>query len=451
MMKLLKLTAAVFVLSAFINSGPATAASSMPGSFSELVKRVAPAVVNISTTQLVKPQAATNDELTEEFYRRFFGGAPREQERKSLGSGFIISPDGYILTNSHVVANAKDIQVKLLDGTVHQASVIGSDEKTDLALIRIKADGLPTVTMGDSDALQVGDWVIAIGNPFGLSRTVTAGIVSAKGREIGAGPFDDFIQTDAPINPGNSGGPLFDEKGEVVGINSAMSAAGQNIGFAIPINIAKIVVSDLKEKGKVVRGWLGASAQVVTPELAEAFKIQPKGLVVTSVEKGSPADEGGLKTGDVILEFAGKKIEHPSEMPWLVASSRVGSKVPVKIIRAGKEMTLQVTIAALPETPVTPARMEETLGFTVVNLTPELARQLNMTVQEGVLVSQVSRDSQAAENGIRPGDLIAEVNGRPVRNVEEFQNEIKGAKPGSNVLFYVQKPTGALFVPIKIK
>ncbi len=427
----------------------------MPGSFAGLVKKVAPAVVNISTTQVLKP--SEQEELSkEELLRRYFGGAPapQETERHSLGSGFIISPDGYILTNNHVVENAKDIKVKLLDGRVKDATLIGKDETTDIAIIKIEGSGLPSAKLGDSDTTEVGDWVIAIGNPFGLSRTVTAGIVSAKGRELGAGPYDDFIQTDAPINPGNSGGPLFDTQGNVVGINTAINPIAQNIGFAIPINIAKIIMTELKENGKVVRGWLGAGAQAVTPELAEALHLkEPLGLLVTSVAKDSPAEKAGLKIGDVIIEFAGKKIEHPSELPWLVASSRVGSKIPLKIIREHKELSLEATIAPKPASQGAQEniRLGEMFGFAVAPITPEIARQLNAETGKGVVVANVVKGTPASEAGIAPGDIVVEVNGKPVHNITEFFSFLKDVKSGESVIFFVRRGLEAIFIPLKAK
>jgi len=429
-------------------------AREMPGSFSPLVKEAAPVVVNISTTQVVKPQEGEKS-AEEEFFRRFFGLSQPQAptERWSLGSGVVIGEDGYILTNNHVVKDGKDVKVGMPDGTVKEAVIVGTDERTDLALLKVEASGLVKARLGDSDVIEVGDWVVAIGSPFGLSHSVTAGIVSAKGREIGAGPYDDFIQTDASINPGNSGGPLFNTAGEVVGINTAIVASGQGIGFAIPINMAMIVVRDLKAHGKVERGWLGASAQVVTPELAVAFGMkEPAGLVVTGVEKASPAEKSGLKKGDVIIEFAGRKITHPSEVPWLVASSPIGSTVPVKIMRAGKREELTLTIEKMPEGTVEGGLdMEKELGLTVTELTPEVARQLNLVGQYGVIVSGVAKDGQAAEKGIRPGDLIVEVNGKPVHTTEAFIEALKGAKRGDTIALYVQKPSGAIFVPMKIK
>jgi len=445
---------AVLAVTAVMFAPPAFALSGMPGSFAELAKEAEPVVVNISTTHAAKLAAPQTP--SEELYRRYYGGGalPQESETKSLGSGVIISADGYILTNNHVVADARDVKVKLPSGVIREAKVIGTDEKTDLALIKVDAEGLKAAKLADSDSLQVGDWVVAIGNPFGLSRTVTAGIVSAKGRELGAGPYDDFIQTDASINPGNSGGPLFNTSGEVVGINTAINAAAQGIGFAIPINIAKIVVRDLKEHGQVVRGWLGASAQVVTPELAEAFHMkEAKGLVVTGVEKGSPADLAGLRTGDVITEFGGKKLEHASALPWMVASSRVGTELPMKIIRDGADQTLIVKIAQMPGSGGSGAaqRMEESIGFTVTDLTPDIARQLGIEGRTGVLVAEVTKDSQAAEAGMRPGDLIMEVNGRMVPNRDAFQDAFKKLKPGDTVALYVQKHGESIFIPLKIK
>jgi len=434
-----------------VSSTPRGAYAEMPGSFAGLVKETSGVVVNISATQTPKvgPQAGS---LSEEQYRRYYGELPPEGMKKSLGSGVIISPDGYVLTNYHVVKDSMVVSVTIPDQKVYDAKVLGFDERTDLALLKIKAGGLPSATLGDSDALEVGDWVVAIGNPFGLSHTVTSGIVSAKGREIGAGPYDDFIQTDASINPGNSGGPLFNTKGEVVGINTAINAAAQGIGFAIPINIAKIVVRDLKDEGRVSRGWLGARAQVMTPELAEALKLkESKGVVVTGVDAGSPAESAGLKIGDVIVEFAGKKITHASELPWLVATSKIGAEVPMKLVRDGGDMSLMVKIERLPDGGGGEGGVTQSLGFTVTELTPDIARQLSLIGHNGVIVSEVQKDSQAAEQGMRPGDLVVEVNGRPTQNVENFYGVIKPLKKGDTALLYVIKQTGSIFVPLKIK
>jgi serine protease Do len=310
-------------------------------------------VVNISTKQVVKvrQQSPFGDPQMDEFFFRFFGNRPqREQVRQSLGSGFIISADGYILTNNHVVDMAKDIKVSLSDGRVLEAKLVGKSEEIDLALIKVEAKDLPAVVLGDSGLLEVGDWVLAIGNPFGLSHTVTAGIVSAKGRVIGIGPYDDLIQTDAAINPGNSGGPLFNIKGDVVGINTVIIATGQNLGFSIPISMVKSVLPSIKEKGRPDMGWLGVSAKQVTPEIAAAAGLQePIGAFVTEIVKGSPAEKAGLRRGDVIVELDGKKILDPSELPRMVAFGHIGKTVTLKILRQGKPLEIKVIVEMRPE------------------------------------------------------------------------------------------------------
>ncbi len=324
-----------------------------PESFAPLVKKEVPSVVNISTRQVVKVQQQSpfGDPQMDQFFRHFFGGMPQqEQVRQSLGSGFIISPDGYILTNNHVVDKATDIKVSLTDGRIFEAKLIGKSPDIDIALVKIEATGLPAVDLGDSNALEVGDWVVAIGNPFGLSHTVTAGIVSAKGRVIGIGPYDDLIQTDAAINPGNSGGPLFNIKGEVIGINTVIIATGQNLGFAIPISMVKEVLPSIKEKGRPDMGWLGVSAQPLTPDLVAALGLQePYGALVNSVVKGSPAEKAGLKRGDVIIELDGKKILDPSELPRMVAFGHIGKTVTLKILRQSKSMEIKAVVEMKPE------------------------------------------------------------------------------------------------------
>lgn len=329
-------------------------AATAPESFAPLVKKEMPAVVNISTRQVIKVQQPSpfGDPQMDDFFYRFFGGRPpqREQVRQSLGSGFIISPDGYILTNNHVVDKARDIKVSLSDGRVMEAKLIGKSQEIDIALIKVEAKNLPSVELGDSDTLEVGDWVFAIGNPFGLNHTVTAGIVSAKGRVIGVGPYDDLIQTDAAINPGNSGGPLFNIKGEVVGINTVIIATGQNLGFAVPVSMVKEVLPSIKQKGRPDMGWLGVSAQMVTPDLAEALGLQePVGAIVNGITKKSPAEKAGLKRGDVIVELDGRKILDPSELPRMVAFGHIGKTVVMKVIRQGNPMELKAVIEVRPE------------------------------------------------------------------------------------------------------
>ncbi|MEK6680852.1 MAG: Do family serine endopeptidase [Nitrospirota bacterium] len=321
----------LLLLSSDHNSAPL--AQPMPGTFADIVDKEKPLVVNIYTTQIIKRQKAQDS--YQEFFERFYGAPQKDIKKRSLGSGFIISSDGFILTNLHVINRATEIKVRLADSREFDAKLIGKDEKIDVALIKIDAPaGLPAAILGNSDAIRVGDWVIAIGNPFGLAHTVTAGIVSAKDRMIGAGPYDDFIQTDASINPGNSGGPLFNINGEVIGINTAIFAAGQGIGFAIPINMVSEILQELKEKGRVTRGWFGISVQALTPELIAALNLNvTEGALITDVDKGSPADKAGIRRGDVIIEFEGKKITDITFLPRMVARMEVGKKINLKIAR----------------------------------------------------------------------------------------------------------------------
>ncbi|MBW2121407.1 MAG: DegQ family serine endoprotease [Deltaproteobacteria bacterium] len=428
--------------------------------FARLAEKLKPAVVNISTTMVVKqhpffsgrPSPFGEQDPFRQFWERFFGGQmPQEFETKSLGSGVIINSQGYIVTNNHVVENAKEIVVTLSNEKDYKAKVIGKDKKTDLALIKIDAEGdLPVAPLGDSDKLKVGEWVIAIGNPFGLAETVTAGIVSAKGRVIGAGPYDDFIQTDASINPGNSGGPLFNFWGEVVGINTAIVATGQGIGFAIPINMAKAVVSQLKEKGRVVRGWLGVGIQRVTSQLAKSFGLkEPKGALVSQVFKDTPADRAGIKQGDVILEFDGKKVENFGDLPRIVASTPPGKKVSIKIWRDGKVLTLELTVAEMKEkAEVAEAPAAKPLGITVQDITPEIARGLGLEGVRGVVVTDVKPRSPAAEAGIRRGDVIQEVNRKPVKDTAAFARAIEEAKGQEKILFLIRRGENSLFVTV---
>jgi len=325
-----------------------------PESFAPLVKANKSSVVNISTRQVVKVKQPSpfGDPQMDQFFYRFFGGQmpQKEQVRQSLGSGFVSSADGYILTNNHVVDKARDIKVSFDDGRVLEAKLIGRSPEIDIALIKVEAGSLQAVSFGDSDVLEVGDWVMAIGNPFGLSHTVTKGIVSAKGRVIGAGPYDDLIQTDAAINPGNSGGPLFNTRGEVVGINTLIIAVGQNLGFAVPMNTVKEVLPALREKGRPDIGWLGVDAQNITPEIAEALGMpDPIGAIVKSVAKGGPADKAGLLRGDVIIELDGKKILSAAELPRMIAFGHIGKTVTFKVSRQGKTVEVKALVEKRPE------------------------------------------------------------------------------------------------------
>ena len=395
-------------------------------SFTELAKKVKPVTVNISTTKIIKgrkslrrfePPSGGDEEqfrdfFGDDFFRRYFGDGPqRDFKQQSLGSGFIIDREGYVLTNNHVVAESDEIKVKLENEKEYDAKIIGRDEKTDIALIKItKAPAeLPVAVLGDSDALEVGEWVMAIGNPFGLMETVTVGVVSAKWRKIGAGPYDDFIQTDASINPGNSGGPLFNLNGEVVGINSAIytpSGGNIGIGFAAPINLAKKIVRQLKEKGKVTRGWLGVVVQEVTPELAKSFGLKEgKGALVADAEKGGPADNAAIKGGDIITTFDGKEITKMSDLPLMVAETEVGKKVLVSVIRDGNEKEFTVTIGELKEKEAAAAPGEEqsNLGLTAEQITPDLARRYGLSEDEGILITQVEPGSPADDAGSKAG------------------------------------------------
>ncbi len=429
-----------------------------PKSFAELAERVNPAVVNIRTETTVRVPGSP--------FRHFFGpgGGPfgdlfgempdREMKQQSLGSGFIIDKDGFILTNNHVVAGADEIKVKLADGREYKAKVIGRDPKSDLALIKISSlfKNLPTLPLGDSDKMRVGDWVLAIGNPFGLGHTVTQGIISATGRIIGSGPYDNFLQTDAPINPGNSGGPLVNLEGEVIGINSAIIASGQGIGFAIPSNMAKEIVSQLKTKGKVVRGWVGVSIQSITPEIAQAFGLKSdKGALVSEVVQNGPAEAAGIKQGDVIVSFNGKTINKMSDLPFIVAETPVGTTVPVTAIRNGKELTLHIKIAEMPggETAAGTAAPAESLGLTLSNITPALRSELGITDTSGVLVVDVSQGSLADDAGIKPGDLIREVNRMPVRDMKDYETALRKWEKNKPLLLLIKRKGQTFYVSIQ--
>jgi serine protease Do len=434
----------------------------LPVDIPALVKEVSPAVVNISTTQVVKfdhPRMRSPfgpQDPFEEFFHNFFGRMPREQKRRSLGSGFIVSDDGYILTNNHVVDKADEVTVTLLDKEEFKAKIVGTDPKTDIALIKISANKkLPYVMLGDSEKLEVGEWVVAIGNPFGLGHTVTAGIVSAKGRIIGSGPYDDFIQTDASINPGNSGGPLFNLKGEVVGINTAIIQGGQGIGFATPIQLAKSILEQLKEKGKVTRGWLGVYIQSLTPDVAEKLGVAGShGALVSDVTKDGPAAKAGIRSGDVIVAFNGKDIKDERDLPTVVAATKPGTKVDVKVIRDGKEKTISVTVA---EMKLETAKREGSpdlskgVGLTVQDITPDLAKRFEINDTKGVLVTSVEDGSPADDAGIQEGDIIRQIDRKPVPNVAEFGNLMKKHKDEKTILFLIERGGNRMFLAVKVK
>ncbi len=436
-----------------------------PGSFSQLVKDARDSVVNISTVKIIKREQFFRspfgrDDPFNDMFERFFGDRiPRELRQTSLGSGFIIDKDGFILTNNHVVEQTDEIRVKLANDKEYDAEIVGRDPRTDLALIRIEAENdLKPLPLGDSEELEVGDWVLAIGNPFALGHTVTAGIVSAKYRNLGAGNYDNFIQTDAPINPGNSGGPLLNTRGEVVGINAAIvfgSGGSIGIGFAIPINMAKDLVPQLK-KGKVIRGWLGVLIQKITPELKEKFNLdRAEGALVSEVNSGGPAEKAGIKEGDVIVSFDGKKIRDWSELPFMVASTPVGKTVTVEAIRSGKKKRFEVVIDKLEdetEAGETPTEEETDLGMTVDEITPALARQLGLSDETGLVVVEVEDNSSAEEAGIEQGDVIRAIDHEPVNDVETYKKKIRRYKEGDVILFYVKKRNGhTLYLTLKVR
>ena len=433
------------------------AKNSVPDSFAELAAMQGSAAVNISTTKTVKTTKRFSpfqgrdmrEFFGDEFFKHFFGGDPEDtMKQRSLGSGFVVSDDGYILTNNHVVADADEIQVTFSENEKYEAKIIGRDEKTDIALIKIELDKKITAAkLGDSDKLRIGDWVVAIGNPFGLGNTVTAGIVSAKGRIIGAGPYDNFIQTDASINPGNSGGPLFNLDGEVVGINTAIVAPGGGnvgIGFAIPVNMAKSVMSQLKDKGKVVRGWIGVTIQKITPEIKEKFDLEVlEGALIAEVTINSPAEKGGLQRGDVILTFDGKRVKEMKLLPSIVAETPVGKKAEVVIVRKGEKKKLTIKVGELTEEKVmastTAPETEEKLGLSVQELTPELAESLSLKDEKGVVVSGVKKSSPASEAGLKRGDLIQEIETESVKNMDDYRGIMKKASLKKQILMVVKR------------
>jgi serine protease Do len=415
----------------------------------EIAKTVKPAVVNVSVKGERKAEGPA-----EEFMQRF-GRSPKRQVR-GLGSGFVINADGYVVTNNHVVDGATEIRVKFSDGRELLGKVVGRDDKTDLALVKVEATGLPVIPVGDSSKLEVGEPVMAIGNPFGLEQTVTTGIVSATGRTIGAGPYDDFIQTDASINPGNSGGPLVNAKGEVIGVNTMIASengGSVGIGFAIPTNLVKPVITQLAQNGHVVRGWLGVSIQPVTKDLATSFGLpNTTGALVGSVSDNSPASKAGLKSGDVITRYDGKAVERWSDLPRAVAETPLNRDVPIEVMRDGKKVALTAKIARLEEedkrAEATTEQSATKLGLAGRSLTPQLARQLGVAETKGVVVEQVEDGGRAANAGIVSGDVIVEVDRQPVAGVEALEQALKRHAKNTPVLLLVHREGRALYVTV---
>ena len=448
---------------------PVAAPAGAPGSFADLVERVGPSVVNIKVTKVEKvggrsfmgPEGSGPDSPFGDFFEKYFGGQmpqmPREYRQQGAGSGFIISQDGLIVTNNHVVEGAKELTVTLANKQEYTAKVVGRDPKTDIALVKIEPkEKVVAVSLGDSDRLRVGDWVVAVGNPFGLSNTVTAGIVSAKKRVIGAGPYDDFIQTDAPINPGNSGGPLFNLKGEVVGINTAIIPNGQGIGFAVAVNLAKNLLPQLEAKGSVTRGYLGVNVQAITPELAKGLNLRDtKGALVADVMKGGPAEAAGIKSGDVIVNFDGTDVAEVGNLPPLVAATPVDKTVAVTVLRNGSEQNLSVTVARMPGERTEAASQAEPTqgrwGLALRDLDARTAQRVGVAPGEGVLVTGVEPGSAAAKAGVRQGDVILEANRRKASSVADVQAEAKKGDGNGTFLLLLKRGEASLFAALETK
>lgn len=440
----------------------------VPDNFSELTRLVSPAVVNIRAIKTIRSGDAfrqfrkspfDNEDPFYDFFNRFFDqNRPKDYKQRSLGSGFIIDKEGYIVTNNHVVENTDKIRVILKNEKEFDAKIVGRDINTDLALIKIETENeLPVVNIGDSDALKVGQWVVAIGSPFGLAHTVTAGIISAKGRIIGTGPYDDFIQTDASINPGNSGGPLINMKGEVVGINTMIIAGGQGIGFAIPINLAKGIVDQLKEHGDVTRGWLGVTLQDLPEDLADYFGIKDKkGALVTDVIEGDPAHRAGIELKDIIIEINGMMIESRRSLLKTIATISVGEIVNIKVLREGNVRTFKVKIGKRPDSkqiaklPPDINNNGNDIGITVSELNAEIKERLNLSEEGGIIVNSVASGSKADKAGVQINDILKEINHKEIQTVNDYKMIIKTIEEGEHIhIFLMRINRGFMLVTIE--
>ena len=428
----------------------------------EIVDAVRPAIVNISTTRTVKLQGGSDQFLDDPFFRRFFGDrfqTPKERKSLGLGSGVIVDADGYILTANHVIQGADEIKVTLSDKREFKGRIVGSDIMTDIGVVKIDAKDLPSVKMGNSANLRVGETVLAIGSPYGLSQTVTMGIVSAVGRaNVGIADYEDFIQTDAAINPGNSGGALVNVRGELVGINTAIfstSGGYQGIGFAVPTSMAKAAMDSLISKGKVVRGWLGVSIQSLTPELAKQFELTDgKGVLVGDIVENSPADKGGLQRGDIIVEVRGKKIDDPNQIRNMVAGIEPGQEIEMKIIRENKPITKNLTVSELPTDVQKPAKGEYgnlLNGVSVQELTPEFIERFNIPKKlKGVIVAEVDKNSPAF-GIIKPGDIIQEINKQKIAGVKDYENVAEKIKQGEDVMLFIRRGQASKYITLSGK
>ncbi len=476
---------AVFMLGLFAVPSQAVARGA-PDSFADLAEKLLPTVVNISTTREVEaeetegyglpqfPPGSPFEDLFRDYFDKFHGqnGKPKHKEQtRSLGSGFVISEDGLIVTNNHVIEDATEIIVSFHDGSELPAKLIGRDPKTDIALLRVQSsDDLPYAKFGDSDKSRVGDWVLAIGNPFGLGGTVTAGIISAGNRDIHAGPYDNFLQTDAPINRGNSGGPMFNMDGEVIGVNSMIfspTGGSVGIGFAIPSDTVKLVIKDIEKFGHVKRGWLGVVIQTVTNEIAESLGMpDSEGALVQGVQDDSPADQAGILTGDVIVEFNGNKVGKMRTLPRIVAETEIGKKVPVKIFRNGRERTLHVEVGEMtkadenmlpgkvkPKAKATSGEKIKGLDLTVATITDALRDQYDLQdTDKGVVILAVGKDSVAAEKGLLPGMIIQSVTQQAVASPKDVQKAVDAAQKAGrpSVLLQIRRGERERFIALKL-
>ncbi len=432
----------------------------LENAFVKVAEEVKPAVVNLSVEKKIKGRSFLPgfqfkmDPFFDDFFDNFFKDfGEREYSQQSLGSGVIIDSKGYILTNNHVVTGADEIQVTLRDGRKFKGKIVGTDPKTDLALIKVDAkDNLPSVRLGNSDEVKIGNWAIAIGNPFGLDHTMTVGVISAKGRSVGVAEYEDLIQTDASINPGNSGGPLVNIRGEVIGINTAIVAGGQGIGFAIPINMAQEIIGDLIEHGKVIRAWLGVYIQEITPELAEKFKGAEvkKGVLISMIMPDSPAEKADLKRGDIILNVDGKEVSTPRELQREILNKKIEQKVKLEILREGKILTIEVNLAQLKEEKKELAESETTSswrGMTVQELTPELAKHFGLpSKRKGVLISDITPESLAHKAQLQPSDLIKEINHCPIENLSDFNKIVQKVSKRDDAMLVIARQQVTFFV-----
>jgi len=448
------------------DKGKLSTAKSLGRAFVEVAKKVQPAVVNVTTEKTItmRPWERYGEDFFkgspfEDFFKGF-GFPPREkgkeyrQKQRSGGSGVIVDKEGYILTNNHVIEGADKVKIKLNDGREFTATVKGQDSRTDLAVLHIKAKDLPVAILGDSDQLEVGEWAIAIGSPFGLEHTVTVGVISAKGRSgLGTGTYEDFVQTDASINPGNSGGPLINIDGEVVGINAMIIQPGTGIGFAIPINMAKQILNDLIKEGKVVRPWLGISAQDLTPEMVEHFKVKEKeGVLVGQVYPGTGAEKAGLLSGDIIKSVDDKAVKNVTELVKEIQKKKVGQKVKLSLLRDGKGMTIDVTTTSMPEKLEVSKEKEEEekLGARVQELTPQLASRYGITgVKSGVLVLSIEDGSLADDIGLQEGDVILEINRKKIETMKDFEKAVKDANFEKGILFHIHRKGSSFYLTYK--